>query len=264
MRKEKHSRIIEIMENQNVISIKELAQKLDCTEMTVRRNLDELESMNFVKRERGYATLLKTAQATDYYIQSEENVKEKSAIAHVALQYIQPSQNICLDSGTTIQRLVELLPSDITLSVITPSLTAAMTLSNYKFVQVLIPAGFLHHSNRSVLFAEPEEMDKYQADVAFLSCRSLRVPGGTFEHSQTLTATKKALASIAQKRILLLDYSKWEVNSLCNAINMDMLDIIITDTKAPFDSVLKIINLGKEIILVDPETKSIVEHYNKI
>ena len=52
MRKERHAKIIEIMENQNVISIKELAQKLGCTEMTVRRNLDELQAMNFVKRER--------------------------------------------------------------------------------------------------------------------------------------------------------------------------------------------------------------------
>lgn len=263
MRKEKHSKIIEIMEQQNVISIKELAQKLNCTEMTIRRNLDELAAMNFVKRERGYATLLKTAQATDYYIQNEENVKEKKAIASVALQYIHPAQSICFDSGTTVQRLVELLPSDIHLSVITPSLIAAITLSNNKNIQILIPSGFLHHSNRSMLFAEPEQMNKYQADVAFLSCRSLQIPGGTFEHSQTLTATKKALAAIAKKRILLLDYSKWDVNSLCNTIDMEMLDLIITDTKAPHQSVQKAANLGKEIILVNPQTNTVEEHYNQ-
>lgn len=75
--KERHSKIIEIMENKNVISIKELAEQLNCTEMTVRRNLDELQQMNFIKRERGYARLLKTAQPTDYYVQIEENAKEK-------------------------------------------------------------------------------------------------------------------------------------------------------------------------------------------
>lgn len=77
MKKERHSKIIEIMENKNVISIKELAEQLNCTEMTVRRNLDELQQMNFIKRERGYARLLKTAQPTDYYVQIEENAKEK-------------------------------------------------------------------------------------------------------------------------------------------------------------------------------------------
>jgi len=263
MKKDRHSKIIEIMEKQNTISIRELAEKLNCTEMTVRRNLDELQEMNFVKRERGYAMLLKPAQPTDYYIQIREHKQEKTAIAMAALSYVHPHQTICLDSGTTIQLLVDMLPEDIHhLSVITTSLTASMTLSNNENIQVLIPTGFLHHKNRSIIFADPDIMKQYQADVAFLSCRSFRVPGGAFEHSQSLTATKKALASIAQKRILLLDYSKWGINSLCNSFPLEQIDIIITDNKAPSDSINKIVELGKEIIIVDPEKQSIEKHYN--
>jgi len=52
MKKDRYSQIIEIMERQNTISIRELAEKLNCTEMTIRRNLDKLQEMNFVKRER--------------------------------------------------------------------------------------------------------------------------------------------------------------------------------------------------------------------
>lgn len=263
MKKERHSRIIEIMENKNVISIKELAEQLNCTEMTVRRNLDELQKMNFIKRERGYATLLKTAQPTDYYVQIEENAKEKKAIASVALKYIHPSESICLDSGTTIQQLAEIFPADIPLSVITPSLTAAMTLSSHHSIQILLPSGFLHHNNRSILLAEPDNIKQYKADIAFLSCRSFRVPGGAFEHSQNLTTTKKALASIADKRILLLDYSKWGVNSLCNSVRLENLDIIITDNKAPLETVEKAAVMGKEIVIVNPETNTIQEHFNK-
>ena len=65
MKKERHARIIEIMQNQNIITIKDLAQQLNCTEMTVRRNLDELQNMNFVKRERGYAILLQPGKASN-------------------------------------------------------------------------------------------------------------------------------------------------------------------------------------------------------
>ncbi|ABN53643.1 MAG TPA: DeoR/GlpR transcriptional regulator [Hungateiclostridium thermocellum] len=262
MKKDRYSQIIEIMERQNTISIRELAEKLNCTEMTIRRNLDKLQEMNFVKRERGYAVLLKPAQPTDYYVQIGEHKEEKEAIAIAALKYIRPYQTICIDSGTTTQLLVETLPENIHLSVITTSLTASMTLSNNENIQVLIPTGFLHHKNRSVILADPDIMKQYQADVAFLSCRAFRVPGGAFEHSQSLTSTKKALASIAQKRILLLDYSKWGINSLCNSFPLEQIDIIITDNKAPKDSVSKIVKLGKEIIIVNPETKSIENHYN--
>ena len=262
MGKNRHLKIIDIMQEKNVISIKELAKMLDCTEMTVRRNLDELQAMDFVKREHGYVTLLKNAQATDYYEQIGENTAEKRAIASVALQYIKPFQNICLDSGTTIQQLVNLLPEDLVLSVITSSLTAAMKLSQNSKIQVLIPSGFLHHSNRSVLFNEPDRLDQYKADIAFISCRSLRIPGGTFEHSQVMTMTKRALAEIAAEKILLLDYSKWGVNSLCSTIDLNSLDIIITDDKAPLEYVEKAASYGKEILVVNPQDNSVSKHYN--
>lgn len=138
-----------------------------------------------------------------------------------------------------------------------------MTLSNHNSIQILLPAGFIHHSNRSILLADPSSIKQYKADIAFISCRSFRIPGGAFEHSQTLTATKRALASIAEKRILLLDFSKWDVNSLCNSVSLEDLDIIITDNKAPKDTVQKAVELGKEILIVNPDTNEIEEHYNK-
>ncbi len=262
MKKERHSKIIEIMESQNTISIKELAEKLKCTEMTVRRNLDELQEMNFVKREHGYAILLNPAQPTDYYEQIGEHLREKLAIASVALTYVHSHQSICLDSGTTIQQLVTLLPDNIPLSVITSSLTAAMTLSNNENIQVLLPEGFLHHKNRSIIINGNNTLKQYKTDIAFISCRAFRIPGGAFEHSQTLIATKRALANTADKRILLLDYSKWEINSLCNSISLDQIDTIITDKLAPADSIKKVSELGKEIIIVNPKNNSIENHFN--
>lgn len=262
LKKNRHSQIIEIMEKKNVISIKELAQKTGCTEMTIRRNLDELEKMHFVVRHRGYATLLDSARPTDYYEQKVERAGEKSAIAHAALSYIREGSSICIDSGTTTQQLVEQIPDTYDLSVITPSLTAAMVLSEKPNVQVMLPGGMLHHSNRSILIEESALTDNYSVDIAFLSCRSLRIPGGTFEHSQTLTNTKRALAKIARTRILLMDHSKWNVNSLCMTIPLGQIDLIITDTGAPMDQVQEAAALGKEIILVDPETREIAGHLN--
>lgn len=258
----RHAKIIEIMEKKNTISIRELAEKLGCTEMTVRRNLDELQKKNFVKREHGYAYLLSPAKSTDYYEEIQENLPEKKAIASAALAYLKPQSSVCLDSGTTIQQLVEQIPEDFPLSVITPSLTAALSLSSKKEVQVLLPGGVLHHGNRTLLLEDAHALRNYQTDLAFLSCRSFQVPGGAFEHSQTMTTTKRALASIARRRILLLDHSKWNVSSICNSIPLDSLDVIITDSKAPADSVRAAAALGKEILIVDPQTAQVTEHFH--
>lgn len=262
MNLERHSKIIEIMQNQNVISIKELAEKLSCTEMTVRRNLDELQKQNLVRREHGYAHLLTSAKPTDYYQEIQENPAEKKAIAKAAMSFLRPGSTVCLDSGTTVQAMIELFPEDYPLSVITPSLTAAMALSSKKEIQVLLPGGFLHHSNRSLLFANEQALSQYHADIAFMSCRSIQIPGGAFEHSQALTSTKRSLASIAARKILLADYSKWNVSSICNSIPLADLDVIITDTKAPAENIRKVIDLGIELLLADPDSGTIAEHYN--
>ena len=256
MNLERHAKIIEIMENKNAVSVKELAAKLGCTEMTVRRNLDELQKQGFVKREHGYAHLLRAAASTDYYKEIQENSAEKHAIAAAALGWIHPGASICLDSGTTIQSLVDQIPDTMPLSVITPSLTAAMSLSNKQQVQVLLPGGLLHHSNRSLLIDE-QALRQYHADIAFLSCRSFQLPGGTFEHSHSLITTKRALASIAATRILLLDHTKWNVSSICNCIPLDQIDILITDSKAPEEDLQKASELGKQIWIVDTATRRV-------
>ena len=245
----RHEAILQLMEQQNTISVKELAERLGCTEMTVRRNLDQLQEKGFVQRAHGYATLMKSARSTDYYVEIHENSAQKKAIAEAALKLLIPGSSVCLDSGTTVQQLAELIPDNFPLSVITPSLTAALALSVRKDVQIMMPQGFLHHSNRSLLIDDPVQLQKYHADIAFLSCRSFQLPGGTFEHSQTLTNTKRALASIARKKVLLLDYSKWNVSSIFNCISLDQIDIIITDSLAPQESLAQARAMGKELIV---------------
>ena len=247
----RHARIIEIMEKQTPISVRELAEKAGCTEMTIRRNLDQLQEKGLVRREHGYAYLQRSARNTDYFAEMQENAEEKKAIARIALELVRPDMSICLDSGTTIQQLVELIPENFPLSVITPSLAAAMALSSKKEVNVLMPGGFLHHSNRSLLIDQPDALLRYHADIAFISCRSFQLPGGTFEHTQTLTNTKRALASIAKERILLLDHTKWDITSIFNCIPLEQIDMIITDDKTPEAAVQKAEELGKTVRIAD-------------
>ena len=245
----RHEQIIKIMEKQHTVSVRYLAQALDCTEMTIRRNLDQLQEQGIVKREHGYAYLLSSHISSDFDQLHGEHMAEKKALARAALELIRPGMSICLDSGTTIQQLVEIIPDDFPLSVITSSLTAAMTISNKKSIQILMPGGFLHHRNRSLLIDDAQELQRYQSDISFLACQSFQIPGGTFEYSQTLTNTKRALVSVARKNVLMLDYTKWNVSSIFNCIPLEQIDTIITDDKAPSDLVEKARSFGKEIII---------------
>ncbi|MCU0081015.1 DeoR/GlpR family DNA-binding transcription regulator [Extibacter muris] len=264
MKKERHARIIELLENHMVCTPKELSEELACSEMTIRRDLNELEEMNLVRRKHGCAFLVKAAKPNYFLEQIDEQQYEKEAIAKAALQFVHPYSVICIDSGTTAHTVSRFLPDNIPLSVITSNLMTAVELSEKENIQTYVIGGMLYHRTKSIMTESPELLTQHPADVAFISARAFRIPGGAFEHTYPLVATKKALVSIARKTVLLIDHTKAEHVSLCNSIPLNQIDAIITDNKTSTEILKKAVGLKKEVIVVNPETAAIEHHYNKM
>lgn len=264
MKKERHAQIIELLENKMVCTSKELALELDCSEMTIRRDLNELESMRLICRKHGCAFLVKDAKPNYFHEQMDEHQYEKEAIAKAAVQFLRPYSVICIDSGTTAHMISRFLPKDMPLSVITPNLMTAIELANNEYVQTYLTGGMLYHRTRSIMIESRETLAQHPADIAFISCRAFRIPGGAFEHTYPLVETKKALVSMARKTVLLIDHTKCEHTSLCNSIPLNQIDTIVTDDKTPPEVIQKAVGLKKEVIVVEVETGKIVHHYIKI
>lgn len=261
MKKERHAKIIEMLENQMVCTPGELSEALNCSEMTIRRDLNELESMNLVRRKHGCAFLVKAAKPNYFHEQMDEHQYEKEAIAKAALRFIHPYSVICIDSGTTAHTICRFLPDNIPLSVITSNLMTAIELANKENIQTYVVGGMLYHRTRSIMTDSKEILAQHPADVAFISARAFRIPGGAFEHTYPLVETKRALVSIAKKVVLLIDHTKCEHVSLCNSIPLNQIDTIITDNKTSIDIIQKAVGLKKEVIVVDPENGETVHHY---
>lgn len=253
MKKERHAKIIELLENQMICTPKELALTLKCSEMTIRRDLNELESIKLIRRKHGCAFLMKEAKPNYFHEQIDEHQYEKEAIAKAALRFVHPYSVICIDSGTTAHTFSRFLPDNIPLSVITSNLMTAVELSNKENIQTYLTGGMLYHRTKSIMTDSRETLTQHRADVAFISARAFRIPGGAFEHTYPLVETKRALASIAKKVVLLIDHTKCEHVSLCNSIPLNQIDVIITDNKTPAEILEKAAALKKEVIVVDPE-----------
>lgn len=241
--------IVELLEENGILSVKELSQKLLCSDMTVRRYLDILETKGLVKRSHGCAFLNTRAKPTKFSEQMNINSREKFLIAIEAVRMVKNEQVICFDSGTTIQRMVDLLDNRLKFTAITPSLPFAESIAKIKGVKVLLPEGVYNHNNRTLELTQNATNQNIKADMSFISCRSFRVPVGTYEHTDTLVPTKRWLAKQSKTTVLLVDSSKWQIDSLRRCLALSEIDIIITDEGAPKDSVNKLQKLGKKIII---------------
>ena len=253
MKKERHARIIELLENQMICTPKELSDTLNCSEMTIRRDLNELEQMQLIRRKHGCAFLMKEAKPNYFHEQIDEHQYEKEAIAKSALRSINPYIGNSIYSATTAHTVSRFLPDHIPLSVITSNLMTAVELSNKENIQTYLTGGMLYHRTKSIMTDSRETLTQHHADVAFISARAFRIPGGAFEHTYPLVETKRALVSIAKKVVLLIDHTKCEHVSLCNSIPLNQIDVIITDNKTSPEIIAKASALKKEVIVVEPE-----------
>ena len=243
-------KIFELLESNTIMTVKELSEELDCSEMTIRRYLSTLEERNLVQRLHGSAFLKQDARPTKFDEQMKINSREKFLIAHEASRLIKENDIVCFDSGTTTHRMMRLLDDQLKFTAFTPSIPLLMDLGQYTKVKVLTPEGVLNHNNLTIELSKNTLKKNLNADISFISCRSLRLPFGTFEHTDQLIQTKRWLAQQGKKKILLADSSKWQKYSVLSCIPLVDIDIIITDSGVEKDHVKLAEQLGKKVIVV--------------
>lgn len=112
------------------LSIKQLASKLEVHEVTVRRDLSELEQQGLVEIVRGGARILEQAQADiAYEMRAKRELQAKQAIAKEALKLVQDGDTIALDASTTALEVARMLTNRTRVHVLVSGLEAANVLA---------------------------------------------------------------------------------------------------------------------------------------
>ncbi|WP_246092677.1 DeoR/GlpR family DNA-binding transcription regulator [Terrilactibacillus laevilacticus] len=106
--------ILSLINEKNLVSIRELAEWTQCSEATIRRDLSYLEKENKLKRFHGGAqSILSPNVETSLGARRVRNVEQKKAIAEFAANLVEPGDCIFLDAGTTVVNMVEFLRHNI-------------------------------------------------------------------------------------------------------------------------------------------------------
>lgn len=232
------------------VSIAELAEKFQVTKTTIRRDLISMEDRGLAVRIRGYAL---SCSDTNRKLDQELYGEEKRRIAEAALKYIRNASSLALDAGSTVQTIANLLleSAHLTqLSIVTNDLSVALKLSD-KF-RVCLPGGVLLPGSGTLV---GEDVDHYfsdiMIDVAFLGTTGVRdCPGLTVSYPLHQSA-KKSLVACANKKIAVLDQSKFYGRGVFTYCKFEDLDVLITvETKENSERIKQIEDLGVEVVLV--------------
>lgn len=228
-------------------TVEELSQSFRVTPTTIRRDLLILEERNLIYRSRGEAHI-KDHEETPSNILHDE----KKRIAAAAAKFVSSGSTLSLDSGSTVSDVIRHLLNDdrITdLDIISNSLSSAL-LASQRF-NVSIPGGALFRQMDTMLGLEVEEFyRKINVDIAFLGSTGVFNCAGLTLSYPIQLLVKKAAAECADKRIALLDSSKFirrGIYVFCDWHDINTLITVRTDeNEAQLDRIAK---LGVNVVL---------------
>ena len=224
--------ILQTVEARSSASVRELADLLQTSEMTVRRDLVQLAASGLLYRTRGGA--MKVSLATDSFgfdNKTAVNAERKDYVCQLAAREIQAGEVIFLDCGSTVFRLCPFIRNK-RISVVTNSLPIVAELMKSE-VSINLIGGEVDQERRAVhgLIAE-QHIARYRADRAFIGVDGISLRNGLSANSEKEASTAVAMAKQARKTYLLCDSSKLETDSYLGFAPLSLFNVLITDNEA--------------------------------
>lgn len=228
----RHERIKEILLEKKRVEVNELSDKLGVSEVTIRKDLDELENQGFLLRRYGGAILAENPHHVINYLKKIDLAREeKQKIAQSALSIIKEDENIFLDAGSTTLELAHLL-SRFRLRVVTNSLPISDVLADTENIVLDIVGGTLRKASGALIGPRTcKALDGIFVDKLFLGCSGFDVNRGFSSENAVEAETKNKLLSCSGTRIILADHEKFERPAFANFAGLDEIDMVITDRK---------------------------------
>ena len=232
------------------VEVRELAESLDVTPETVRRDLTALERRGLLHRVHGGAIPVERHGVEQAVAERETRMSaEKDRIARAALDELPDGGAILLDAGTTTIRLAELLPADRELTVVTHSLPIASLLAGRPHLTLHLLGGVVRGRTLAAVgsWAEREMRDVY-ADVAFLGTNGLTVAQGLTTPDLAEAGVKRALVASARRTVVLADHTKIGRSEFANVAPLSAVDTLVTDSGLEPDLADEIESAGTRVV----------------
>lgn len=210
---ERQAAIQGIVERQGSASVKDIAEELAVSEMTVRRDLMELSQAGDLERVHGGARSVASRRASMLrreYSHAEKrklHEQEKRAIARRAVALIEPDSTIFLGTGTTVEQMAPLLP-DCHLRIVTNSLSVFSLLDAQADYDLCLIGGM--YRPRTAAFVGPlaeEAIAHLGIDAAFIGANGI-FEGSVFTSNAEEGRFQQLAYNNADARYLLADASK--------------------------------------------------------
>lgn len=232
LKTQRHEQLLELCSQHGVVSARQAAKIFGISEMTARRDFDELAALGAVVREHGGIHLAEGTAAgpseAPYFDKLAIHQAEKQRIALAACALIEPDDTIFLGPGSTCAAIARALPA-MRLRVVTSSIIALNMLQIHTDLEICCIGG--QYRRRSGSFVGPVAEDALAPlgiDKCFIGTNGIM--SGVISCSNLEEGRIQALAcERAARRYIVCDSSKFNQLDFYNFYALEQIDALITD-----------------------------------
>ena len=226
-------KILEILDIQGQIKIKELSEIFNVSEVTIRNDLTKLEEKDLLIRTRGGG--IKTQWVSiDYHLKekAKRHLIEKQAIGKKTIELIKDNDTIILDSGTTTLEVAKNLSIFKNITVITNALNIISQLIHYPNIKVIVLGGNLRNSSLSMIGPIADvNLKNYYCDKFIMGVDSINSQHGISTPTIEEAHLNRLMIDISKEVIVVTDSSKFLRRSFAFIAPITKINTIVTDSK---------------------------------
>lgn len=241
--KSKESAILKLLMEKETISVGEICELLNCSAVTVRKYLSDMESRRLLIRTHGGAArvtpkLNLPIRPGNVY----QHADEKRRIAEKAYTYIENNDTIVLDDSSIAYYLAEYIRDHNTknMVVLTNSLAAAVLLSDLPDVTLFMIGGQIGGKLPSAIGEiAMSTVTGFKANKAFISAHSINFDAGITTIGSPQMQVKKAILDVTDDIYVLADSSKFGNSYVMLFCGLERIKKIITDSGLAKESIAR-------------------------
>jgi DeoR/GlpR family transcriptional regulator of sugar metabolism len=242
LKEERQNFIIKQINLHNKVLSSDLSVKLNVSEDTIRRDLNELSKSAVIKKVHGGAM---SKSFSHLPLKIDTYAKEaKMQLAKKALTLIQDGMFVLLGGGTTVLEMARLVPKNLRCTFFTVSPIIAMELVEYTECEVILLGGrLLPNSYINTGSMIINQLADIHVDLCFLGTNGLSVENGLTDSDWEVVQVKKAMIRSANKIAIVSIAEKLNSIEKLKVCNVNAINFLITDLESTNKALAAYINV---------------------
>ena len=247
--KNRINKILELLTVENKIEVSMLAKQLGVSQVTVRKDLDQLEGKGIIKREHGFALLCNMDDISGRIAYHYELKKE---IAIKAAELISDGDTIMIESGSCCALLAEaltVLKKDLT--IITNSAFIADYIRGKSNFQVILLGGIYQQDSQVMVGPMIRQcVENFCVDLFFIGTDGYSTRVGFTNRDQMRAQAVRDMARQTDQIIVLTESEKFSKHGIVPLNLKEQIKMVITDSRLDESFVTELKSKGIRITTI--------------